>query len=196
MKKYICEQCGKEIFDSHTRRFCSKKCCGLSFTKLTEKICLNCKKVFRKNGNRKYCSMKCYFEYWRSHSRCVPLTCLVCKKTILFRPSDITKNKKFCSRQCLAKWKRSKTDHWHDDEVKRQTQVFESQNYKCIPTGLVSFPIPDIIAIKNEKIYAIEIQKEYAHTEKYEAEIAKYFDDIHWIIFQEKIIIKYLKQKN
>jgi hypothetical protein len=56
----------------------------------------------------------------------------------------------------------------------------EKEGFRCVPIGRV---IPDIVAIKGNKIYAIEVEYGfYPNYKKYNKEnYKKYFDDIIWI---------------
>ena len=69
----------------------------------------------------------------------------------------------------------------HYEEILRQTKELEKQGFRCIPIGKV---IPDIIAIKNNQIFAIEVEKSTPDWEKYTDDIRKYFDDIIWILLR------------
>lgn len=91
--------------------------------------------------------------------------------------------------------------HKHTDESKKRisvsvkgkmyTQVYprilkeipelEKQGFRCIPIGKV---IPDIIGIKDGKVYAIEIEYGNPRYEKYTDEIRQYYDDVLWILKQ------------
>lgn len=61
----------------------------------------------------------------------------------------------------------------------------EKQGFRCIPIGKV---IPDIIAIKNNKVYAIEVERSNSpRYSKYDnKDHTKYYDDIIWILRKNK----------
>ena len=63
--------------------------------------------------------------------------------------------------------------------ILKEIPELEKQGFRCIPIGKV---IPDIIAIKNGKVYAVEV--EYGRHPNYSKynDVKKYFDDIIWII--------------
>src|SRR3990167_5365979 len=62
------------------------------------------------------------------------------------------------------------------DEVPK----LEEQGFLCIPITSV---IPDIIALKDGKVYAIEIEYQKPNLEKYER--SKWFDEVVWIIHKK-----------
>lgn len=55
----------------------------------------------------------------------------------------------------------------------------EKQGFRCIPIGKV---IPDIIAIKDDKIFAVEVERGTPNYAKYTDVIKNYYDDIIWIL--------------
>lgn len=55
----------------------------------------------------------------------------------------------------------------------------EKQGFRCIPIGKV---IPDIIGIKDGKVYATEVEYDNPRYDKYTDDIRKYYDDIIWIL--------------
>jgi len=66
------------------------------------------------------------------------------------------------------------------DRILKEIPELEKQGFKCIPIGKV---IPDIIAIKNGKIYAIEIEYQKPNYLKYNKDNYKgYFEDVIWIL--------------
>ena len=62
------------------------------------------------------------------------------------------------------------------DEIKNLTK----QGYRCIPVG--GRVRPDIIAIKNNKVFAIEVEYGKPNYGKYDNEMKSFVDDIIWII--------------
>lgn len=80
--------------------------------------------------------------------------------------------------------KRSKTLKRHQKdflEEHKQTlfselKNLEKQGYKCIP---IVKPLPDIIAIKDNKVFAIEVEFGKIEPKRYDG--VTYFDDIIWI---------------
>ena len=64
--------------------------------------------------------------------------------------------------------------------ILKEIPELEKQGFKCIPIGRI---IPDIIAIKNEKIYAIEVEYQRPRYSKYnKSNYKKYFEDVIWIL--------------
>jgi len=63
--------------------------------------------------------------------------------------------------------------------ILQEIPELEKQGFRCIPITSV---VPDIIAIKDNKIYAIEVEYGKPDYDKYTDEIRKKFDDIIWII--------------
>lgn len=65
--------------------------------------------------------------------------------------------------------------------IEIEAKKLESQGYRVIP---ITHVIPDIIAIKDNKVYAIEVEsgKTKPNYAKYTDKIKKRFDDIVWII--------------
>lgn len=64
--------------------------------------------------------------------------------------------------------------------ILQEIPELEKQGFRCVPIGKV---VPDIIAIKNNKLYAIEIEYSEPKYEKYDKNNYKnYFDDVIWII--------------
>lgn len=67
--------------------------------------------------------------------------------------------------------------------ILREIPELEKQGFKCIPVG--HKVTPDLIGIKDGKVYAIEV--EYTKTRKpnyakYTDEIKNYYDDVIWIL--------------
>lgn len=63
--------------------------------------------------------------------------------------------------------------------ILEETSELEKQGFRCIPITNV---IPDIIAIKDNKVYAIEIEYATPNYSKYTEDINKRFDDVIWIL--------------
>ena len=71
-----------------------------------------------------------------------------------------------------------------DKRILQEIPELEKQGFRCIPIGKV---VPDIIGIKHNKVYAIEIDYTYKpNYAKYSNEIRKYFDDVIWILRKKK----------
>lgn len=63
--------------------------------------------------------------------------------------------------------------------ILQEIPELEKQGFKCVPIGRV---IPDIIGLKNGKVYAIEVERGNPNYSKYTEEIKKFYDDVIWII--------------
>jgi dTDP-4-amino-4,6-dideoxygalactose transaminase len=75
--------------------------------------------------------------------------------------------------------------HYYDD-ILPYAKELEKQGYRVVPIGVA---VPDIIALRDNKVYAYEIEKSLPKKrklEKYNEETAKYYDDIIWVA-REKI---------
>jgi hypothetical protein len=75
----------------------------------------------------------------------------------------------------------------HNREVMRYLKTMEKDGYRCIPIIRV---FPDIIAIKNNQVFAVEIERRISpNWTKYEDyNVRKYFDDVVWILTRYKKI--------
>lgn len=64
-----------------------------------------------------------------------------------------------------------------------EVKILEQQGFKCIPIGKV---IPDIIALKDGKVYAVEVEYSRPNYDKYSDDIKSRFDEVIWIIKNDK----------
>jgi len=92
--------------------------------------------------------------------------------TILKIQTDASYRKKLTRRQ-------KQRPHIHDEALKLELEEIKKQGFRCIPIGLLRYPKPDVIAIKDGKIFAIEVELSTIDYEKYNS--IKDFDDIIWI---------------
>ena len=67
----------------------------------------------------------------------------------------------------------------HFQEVLKLKKEFEEQGFRFIPFVKV---IPDAIIIKNNQIFAVELEFSNPNYNKYFPEIKQFYDDIIWII--------------
>ena len=68
-----------------------------------------------------------------------------------------------------------------DKRIKQEIEQLTNQGFRCVPVG--GKIRPDIIAFRNNKIFAVEIEyKKRPNYAKYVNEPGKYFDDIIWIL--------------
>jgi hypothetical protein len=71
------------------------------------------------------------------------------------------------------------------ERIINESKKLKRKGYRVIPIGKV---IPDIIAIKNNKVYAIEVEFGRPNYSKYDKNnYKKYFDEIKWIIKRKRI---------
>ena len=70
----------------------------------------------------------------------------------------------------------------HKNEILNQIKMLEEQGYKCWCPD--SGARPDIVAFKENKIYAVEVEFGIPNTEKYKENT--FFNDIFWIIKKHK----------
>lgn len=140
--------------------------------------------------------------------------CPICNTSFICM---VNKSTKFCSRKCSIEFQRGKSleERYgperaklivkqmlitmkanpinkvgiHYKEILNQAKILEKEGFRCIPIGKV---VPDIIAIKDGKIFAIEVEKGNPNWDKYTDEIRKFFDDIIWVLLrkEEREIVK------
>ncbi len=65
----------------------------------------------------------------------------------------------------------------HHKRILQEIPELEKQGFKCIPITKV---IPDIVAIKDNKVFAIEVEYQKPNYDKYTD--IKHYDDIIWIL--------------
>ena len=82
--------------------------------------------------------------------------------------SDKMKNNIFAKTATKIAWER----------ILKEIPKLEEGGFRCIPIGK---PIPDIIALKDGKVYAVEVEYGNSDYEKYTEETKKYYDDVIWI---------------
>lgn len=79
-----------------------------------------------------------------------------------------------------AKIKISKIHRRTNDRIMKEVVKLEKQGFKCIPITNV---IPDIIAIKDDKVYAIEVEYGEPNYLKYNKNnYRNRFDDVIWLL--------------
>lgn len=68
-------------------------------------------------------------------------------------------------------------------EILEEAENLKKQGFRVIPIVNV---VPDIIAIKDEKVFAVEVENSYRNRipnyAKYTDEVRQYFDDVWWVI--------------
>jgi hypothetical protein len=144
---------------------------GKKFLRET-RICQICNSPFIciVTATTKFCSMKCYNKFQRGrsfHKRYGTERAKIVKEKMIF---TLKKN----HLNAVGK---------HYEEILRQAKILEKDGFRCIPIGKV---VPDIVAIKNNQIFAIEVEKGKPKWEKYTDDIRKFYDDIIWIILKEQ----------
>jgi len=67
----------------------------------------------------------------------------------------------------------------HKQALPLARKILENKGYRCI--DITKKPLPDLIAIKNEKIYAVEVHKCWFNKKKYSGK--NDYDDVIWLFF-------------
>jgi len=121
---------------------------------------------------------KCHYcneliPYWRK----------TCNTHDAYNKISMTVHKK----RWMDKYKNSKQEHYYK-HILPYAKKLQIAGYRTIPIGLV---YPDIIAIKNNKVIAYEIENkpECNHTNKHKytvPEIQNLYDEIRWIYLKKK----------
>ena len=78
---------------------------------------------------------------------------------------------------------RNKGFEKHDNAITEEMRKFESQGFRVIPVGRRKDIEPDFIVIKDNKVFAVEVELSDPNYEKYSN--VKYFDDIIWILKEQ-----------
>ena len=68
-----------------------------------------------------------------------------------------------------------------DELITEEMNNLEKEGFRIIPIGRNHDPKPDVIAIKDGKVYAIEVESSKPDYDKY-CENKLYYDDIIWIL--------------
>ena len=151
-------------------------------------VCLNCKKEFQVRAYlknvRKYCSPKCQI---RKSKHRISKICVFCNKSFFNHDVKVFgkafKKRQFCSYNCWKEARIKRKLEWksksHDFLIFEQRKKMELEGFKVITLKKV---LPDLIAIKNGKIYAVEVEtgSQRANYKKYEK--VKDYDDVLWIL--------------
>jgi hypothetical protein len=149
-------------------------------------ICKYCKQKIS-NSNKLFCNRDCLKKYlsgksWeelygkeKADKYCKNLSDAMKGKTL---PLEV--------REKMKKNHHGNPDHWK--AILEESKKLENDGYRCIP---LTKTIPDIIALKNGKIYAIEVEVKrncrLRNLDKYDISGTKnLFDDIIWIIRRDK----------
>ena len=74
---------------------------------------------------------------------------------------------------------KNKIREHHKELIMQEVPFLKAQGFKVIPVGLRTFKLPDIIAVKDEKIFAVEIDR---GNTKFQKNYQGDFDDIIWIV--------------
>jgi len=74
----------------------------------------------------------------------------------------------------------------HNKLIDEELKKLEKQGFRCINVGASNIPKPDIIAVKNGKVYAIEVETLAHKLPNYDKwNNTNIFDDIIWSIRSE-----------
>ena len=166
-----CLKCGKEFYAYYfSKKFCSRKCYftyqvhtpswNKGLTKETDiRIKLLAEKISNtlkrnyRNGQRLPHHIKKQNSTQYIHRDCLPI-----KQDIIETPGQ----------------------NVHQDIIKQEIAEYEKQEFRCIDLSKV---IPDFIAIKDKKVYAVEIELHSPNYDKYNEN--KFYDDIIWIRYKK-----------
>ena len=66
------------------------------------------------------------------------------------------------------------------ERIYKECEELERQGFRAVPTG--AKVVPDIVAVRDNKIYAVEVEYGTPNYGKYTGDIQKYYDDVIWII--------------
>lgn len=81
----------------------------------------------------------------------------------------------------LSKIHEGKLKKRHDKAILEELENLRKQGFKAVPLGLSYFPKPDILAIKGEMLYAVEVDLTHAvHYFKYNG-YSDFFNDVIWV---------------
>ena len=173
----ICEICGKSCEFNYKRRTCSTSCARKLRSRTREEyllkhpytsICVICGKSFVVISNvfRKRCT--CSVE-------CLSKLRSILRKFSL-KMQTIEQSQKYKEKQRKAKLGKPNSHALHKEAIIEEILKLEKQGYKCLSDNVK----PDIIAMKNGKIYAYEVEfSNFPRYKKYEG--ITFFDDIIWI---------------
>lgn len=143
--------------------------------------CIICGKTKEKSKyfeKQRFCSIEC-INIWQRRNQKTKY-CLICNKEFKVKPSE--NDRKFCSLSC-SKVRLKETFKEHFEKVKEQVKILEEQGYSCFTPDIK--PRPDIIAKKDGKIYAVEVEfQEYPDYDKYNN--INFFDDVIWLVFKKE----------
>lgn len=166
--------------------------------------CIGCGKEFKRSGcdvrkgRIKYCSHKCYMEHFVPWNKGLiqprdknikEKKCMFCGKVFTNWEHHVFgkffEKMRFCSKDCWYNHQnKCKNEYWkntHSDYVNIQEVALKNQGYRVIKTGGA---LPDLIAVKDGKIYAIEVETgtQRPQYNKYTDSIKEMYDDIIWIL--------------
>lgn len=133
MKK-ICERCNSVFnirpYREKIAKYCSRKC---YWGNKTTKKCDCCRKEFSVHEGRKkearFCSHKCYLKNRWGEGRIIIVNCNYCSTEFTKR---ISKNQKFCTKECQYKWRSENMKGSNHPLYKGKVKAGTKQNYWAI----------------------------------------------------------------
>ena len=159
----------------HTIGIC-KRCGKIHRQNIAKKIQLNCdicgNEIERWPSlinQHNFCSHKCKGLWMREFCKG--------KNNPQYGKHLSEKHKKLLKEACIKSQKEKTHVARHYEKVLEECKILDTQGFRTIPLGAV---IPDIIALKDGKVYAYEVEFGIPRYEKYNN--IKFFDDIIWII--------------
>jgi hypothetical protein len=78
---------------------------------------------------------------------------------------------------------RGDTTSRHNEKILKVVNELSAKGYRCIP---IHKKRPDIIALKDGKVYAVEVTHALPMHNKWDETDKKYYDDIIWIVVKHK----------
>ena len=110
MRKFVCENCGKEFLSSEPSvKFCSRECFIEKAHSKVEVQCAVCGKIeyvlLSRAKNYKCCSLKCAGKRAsKKYRKLVTLTCPICGKKYICKQSKIDHHRTCGENACRSKW--------------------------------------------------------------------------------------------
>jgi predicted nucleic acid-binding Zn ribbon protein len=148
--------------------------------KLNTLNCLSCGRSFRASlGRKKFCSLRCYWNFSKGKSkqkRGKFIACIVCGKQFYAPPFE-KDTRQLCSHECDKYF-----NQIHLAEIQKQAENLTNQGFRCILPDVR--PRPDIIAIKDNKVFAVEVEFGEPDTHKYDN--ITVYNDIWWMLIKNR----------
>lgn len=182
-KIYFCIKCGKEIKDYRIRKYCSHLCHSLNNPITQKGRKQNPESIKKMVATRKIKGNYGWTEIQKTYLS-EKMKGRIFTEKHRKNMSLAGKGKKFSDehRKHLSEVKKGKISNSliHQENIQKQILNFQKNGYSCI--RIDSCPLPDFIAIKDNKFYAVEIEGGSIRPNKYICE--HNYADIIWIQFR------------